>query len=365
MARQAHVTVMTPPAPGAIAIVQVSGPQAGDIISHLIGRDDWQTARLYLADLAGIDQGVAVKLNDHVFQLMPHGGLRVVQRIVEQLIESGAHVDEQPPAAEAYPEASSPLEADMLATIARAASPLAIDRLAEQPTRWREAIADVEPLDREAIAQRTMLLDHLVTPPTVVVVGPANVGKSTVTNRMLGRAASIVADLPGTTRDWVAGLAELNVASGEHADPQRAVAVRWLDTPGLRHSDDPIETRAIELARDVIAEAHVIIAMRDPDHDWPDIHALPRQPELWVMNKSDLARPSVSGDGRANDQPLLISAKTGEQIESLEQAVVRALGFDNEVDAMAAGPWAFSPTLKRWLDDGQSKDVLAGYLSFA
>ncbi|NJL31882.1 MAG: GTP-binding protein [Phycisphaerales bacterium] len=60
----------------------------------------------------------------------------------------------------------------------------------------------------------------------VVVAGQPNVGKSTLMNKMLGRSASLVADLPGTTRDWVAGWVELE-----------GVALHWMDTPGLRHTD--------------------------------------------------------------------------------------------------------------------------------
>src|SRR5690606_37975884 len=106
----------------------------------------------------------------------------------------------------------STIEADMLATITAASSPAAVDRLLDQPQRWREALAQND-LDLPHILNLTARLDRLIHPATVVLVGKPNVGKSTLTNHMLGRSVSLVADLPGTTRDWVAGLAELPLTS--------------------------------------------------------------------------------------------------------------------------------------------------------
>lgn len=281
----------------------------------------------------------------------------------------------------------------MLHTIARAASPSAIDLLAEQPARWYAWLARPEHKhmpDRGAIRESSAVFDRLIDPPTVVVAGRANVGKSTLTNALMGRAVSIVADLPGTTRDWVGGMVELagdfrfqisdfrfgEAGGAETADrpaPDPAnrkseiehqkslIAVRWLDTPGLRPSDDTVEQRAIALARSVVAEADVLIAMRERDSDWPAAEALPRTPDLWVVNKCDgpAAQAQAGGGslGGSPDSPLRISAEQGHGLPLLQTAVITRLGLDSLGDAT---PWAFSPTLREWASGGGVD--LAAYL---
>lgn len=383
---------MSAPQPGAVAVLQLHGPSALDILRKLTGRDDWPRSRLRLRDFAGIDEGVAVALRDDLVQLMPHGGPRVVQRLAHKLTELGAVPAAELDAAHLYPEAPSPIEADALHAIARAASPAAIDLLAAQAALWlsvdeamqqRNVVEFVAPpseqrrasfptvsvecegdaanagqcnilknlaATREAIAKRSRVLDRLLVPPTVVVVGRPNVGKSTLTNAMLGRGASIVSELPGTTRDWVAGLTELG------DDPGRAVAVRWIDTPGVRSTSDAAEREAIAIARQVLESADVLIAMRDPRIGWPEREALPREPDVWVMNKVD---DDVAGDapgGGLSERPLRISAAHDRGLAALRQAVLRRLGLH---ELGEPEPWAFSARLRRWVE---GSDVLDGYV---
>jgi tRNA modification GTPase len=281
---------------------------------------------------------------------MPHGGPRVIQKIISRLIELGAEPAHNPPATELYPEASTRLEADMLATLAHAASPAAIDLLLAQPALWRQYLTQINmhtlhPNQSTQILNDSNTLDRLITPPSVLVCGRPNVGKSTLTNHLLGRTASIVADLPGTTRDWVAGLTEFS-----------GIAIRWMDTPGRHLSDDPIENAAIELAAGAIASADLLIAMRDPQTDWPDPTSLPRQPDLWVVNKID--QPSMwnadSGNG-ARNSPLPISAATGTGLKLLQNLVLDRLGLTD----LQPRCWAFSPELRNRLAASNLHHLLA------
>ena len=89
----------------------------------------------------------------------------------------------------------------------------------------------------------------LLHPPRVAIVGRPNVGKSTLANQLFARERSITADLPGTTRDWVGELADVN-----------GLAVMLVDTPGLRDAADPIERAAIAGARGQIAAADLVVA---------------------------------------------------------------------------------------------------------
>ncbi|MAE64949.1 MAG: hypothetical protein CMJ18_11825 [Phycisphaeraceae bacterium] len=328
---------MTAANPGAIAIVQVDGPQVESVLEGLSGVQDWPEARLRFVRFADIDEGCAVVLrsgSEGLAQLMPHGGPRVVSRLIDALVDAGCVYGQAVDARRMYPEAETALEADMLRAMSQAASPAALDLLMEQPALWNEAVG--APVRREPILVRSRALRRLLEPATVVVVGAPNVGKSTLTNEMLGRTASVVADLPGTTRDWVAGLVELG-------SPDREIAVRWLDTPGFRSTDDPVERRAANLARQVIGEADVLIAMRDPDSTWLDNDLLPRAPDLWLLGKIDDG--SLIGQG-VRDDPLAISAAKGHQIEVLKRRVLELL----DLDALQDELWAFSDRLVALLE---------------
>lgn len=342
---QTRCSLMTAWGTGAIAIIQLHGSGAIDVLHQITGIAAWRDNTLRLVRFGDIDDGLAgvMRIGDRtLIQLMPHGGPRIVRRILDVLHELGCVNDAELSSHELFPEARSELQADMLATMARAASPAAIDLLAAQPALWREAITNHHKFD--VVLDRSRVLDCLVDPPSVVVVGRPNVGKSTLTNAMLGRHASIVADLPGTTRDWVAGVAELvsdDQRAGTSDATRRAVAVCWLDTPGVRATNDPVEAKAIELASSIIVSADVLIAMRDHEIDWPDARALPRSPDLRVMNKADLGTVS----DRPSHDAIHISADTGAGLRHLQTRVLAAMRLTPDILETPA-IWAFSNTLK-------------------
>ncbi len=349
------LTLTTAGRPGAIAVIQLVAQRVALHLGKLTGRSDWPHRRMFLADLGGFDTGLAVLLRDDLAQIMPHGGRRVVASLIDRLIEMGFTHVRYPDARQLYPEASCAIEADSLLAISHAASPAAIDRLADQPGIWQDAQIQrmaSDPKWCEQVRRSTIILDRLIDPPVVVVAGPANVGKSTLTNLMLRRSVSVVADLPGTTRDWVGGLAELGGVTD-------AMAVRWLDTPGLRPADDTIEKQAIDLAVDVIAQADLLIAMTDPDHHWSRMHTSDtvglcgREPDLWVMNKIDTG--TLSGDGDGPDCPLSISAREERGIDRLQAMIIAGLGV-SQIDPQQ--PWAFSATLKQFVE-GENESIAA------
>lgn len=349
-----RIVITTAPQPGAVAIVQLHGDGSRTLLERLTGAEA-TLGRLRLSRLPEIDEAVTVAVRENWVQIMPHGGPHVIRKLVDRLIDLGGVVDGNPDARTVFPEADSTIEADMLAAMARAASPAAIDLLAAQPALWR---SDPEPSVDEAV-RRSGVLDRLIDPPTVVVVGRPNVGKSTLTNAMLGRSVSLVADLPGTTRDWVAGMAELTMAAADSHDDHDTIAVNWLDTPGLRTSDDPIEREAIAIARRVISAADVVIVMRDPEIGWPDLAAMPRKPDLYVMNKIDDgvdAADAVAGSQRA---PLPISARDDRGLNRLQAWILSSLGLTADA-LMPPRHWAFSKALKSALQRG---DGVEDYVS--
>ena len=313
---QCRLLVTTSTRPGAIAILQLVG-QVLPILNALTGTNDWRIGHARFIGFDEIDEGIAVRLTEDIAQLMPHGGPRVLQRLTQRLAELGVDLDAalQANPAELYPEAADRFEAIALAALARAASPVAIDLLLDQPRRWRNLtpppsqgggreVGSIS-LTEEDVA-RSHRLNRLIDPPLVVVVGAPNVGKSTLSNALLGRSMSITADRPGTTRDYTSGRIEL-----------AGLVVNWHDTPGLRATDDPIERKAIDLAGSLIESADLLIALTDSEHDWPQ---LSREPDLHVYNKIDLL-PSPSGRGAGGEGLIPISALQQDGLAQLVTAV--------------------------------------------
>ncbi|MCH8823317.1 MAG: 50S ribosome-binding GTPase [Planctomycetes bacterium] len=328
---------------GAIAILQLVG-DVQSILEPLTNISDWPIGKLSYVKFDDIDDGIAVRLCEDVAQIMPHSGPRVVQLLTARLIELGAVlVDEEYPisAHQIYPEAQDEYEALALEAVARAQSPLAIDLLLDQPHRWRDFVAADSSLSDEDIA-RSKRLNRLITPPLIALVGLPNVGKSTLSNALLGRSMSITADMPGTTRDYTSG--RINLAG---------LVVDWYDTPGLHQTTDPIEAKAIEFAHRLIQDADLIIALKDHEQDWP---TLPRDPDLYVQNKIDLipsilspsppgrgARVSIGDSPGQGEGPLLISAQNNTNIDQLVLAIRDKL--IPPTDLQNPSPWLFDKRL--------------------
>ena len=310
---------MTANRPGAIAIVQLIG-EVEEVLTSLTGKSEWPVGRMRLVEFDDIDEGLAGRLDEATAQLMPHGGMRIMQRLIGRLIELGVEpVDESLiDPRKLYPEAQDLPEAVMLQTLTRARSPLAIELLLDQPRRWRPRMT--EPITEED-HDRSRRLNRLIDPPMVVLVGPPNVGKSTLSNALLGRSMSIAMDDPGTTRDYTTGRIELT-----------GLVVDWHDTPGLRETDDEIETKAIELATKLMAKADLLIAITDYEHAWPE---LSRKADLRIANKSDLSQRS--------DSDVCISATTGEGISKLVTMVRDHLVPPADLDH--PGVWVFDERL--------------------
>lgn len=134
------------------------------------------------------------------------------------------------------------------------------------------------------------------------VVGPPNVGKSTLINVLAGRDVSIVSALAGTTRDVV----EARVVLG-------GVPVTLLDTAGLRAAMDPIEAQGVQRALARSALADLVIEVHDPGTMPAAFSMLAGASgvrRVVVANKADQGSASVSGAIR-------ISAMTGFGIEQL------------------------------------------------
>ena len=332
----------TPRVTGAISICRLLAHD-GDaasldaILEALTGRAAPAPGAIAHRNLGRIDDGVIVRLSDVSALVMPHGGIAIREAIGSWLDARGAVSRGEPKgchagalsreALRAYPEARSPVEALALGALAHAASPRAIPLLLAQDALMRAAVERgwrPGPAD-EARARR---LARLLRPPLVVAVGAANAGKSSLLNALAGRTVAIAADMPGTTRDCVAGRVLLD-----------GLAVDWLDTPGIRDTDDAIEIQSRAIARTLAQRADLVIGIDAPDAPLPaDCTAIvSRTPDIVVRTKCDLA-------GRTGGSAVEVSALARAGLDDLAIAVRRALVPD--ADIACQDPWIFDPALE-------------------
>ncbi len=134
----------------------------------------------------------------------------------------------------------------------------------------------------------------------VVLAGPPNAGKSTLLNALSRRDAAIVSPVPGTTRDAI----EVRLDLG-------GLPVMLVDTAGLRETHDPVEAEGIRRTRRRMAEADLVLMLVPPVPKATEPAATGRV--LRVRTKADLADGSGGG--------LAVSALTGQGMPALLEAI--------------------------------------------
>lgn len=141
----------------------------------------------------------------------------------------------------------------------------------------------------------------------VAIVGAPNVGKSTLLNALLQDDKAIVSNIAGTTRDTIEDTVYITMpadasASGAVARSSTSGALfRFIDTAGIRETDDTIESLGIERSIKAAEKAQIIILMRDPDSPYPAITPRPDQTIIRVINKQDIAPTSSSKSSSSKD----------------------------------------------------------------
>lgn len=187
-----------------------------------------------------------------------------------------------------------------------------------------------------ALLEKTYKAGHAVRDGVrTVICGRTNAGKSSLYNRIVGRDAAIVTDIPGTTRDVL----EQTAALGK-------VTLLLCDTAGLRETEDAVESIGIERSRAAMESAELILAVFDASSalNEDDIALLGelsgRGDVIAVLNKCDAesfdekTADAVAGFGI---ETVMLSAKTGEGFEALSkrvEALFECGGIDLREDAV-------------------------------
>ncbi|MCC6678481.1 MAG: 50S ribosome-binding GTPase [Phycisphaerales bacterium] len=300
---------------GGIAIIHVDGEV--EAVLGRLGMKAPAPGRVALQSIAGADRGLVARWSPRCVHLMPHGGRAVVREIADRLAAAGVSAAGEEDPRSLYPEAEDLIEARMLHALARAASPLAIDLLLDQPRRWSAFESGSGPA---ADADHSRRLSRLIEAPLVVMLGPANVGKSTLTNSLAGSAVSIVSEAPGTTRDHVGVMIDM-----------AGLVVRLVDTPGLREAPGPEEAEAASIAMELASRADLLLLCGDTASAPPD-GPFPAGETLRVRMRCDLGTASWPGD-------VAVSGLTGAGVATLVRAIRDRLV---PPAAMADGrPWRF------------------------
>ena len=163
----------------------------------------------------------------------------------------------------------------------------------------------------------------------VAIVGNTNVGKSTLLNHLLHEDKAIVSDVHGTTRDFIEDTTVIN-----------GIQFRFVDTAGIRDTDDVVENIGIERTYQKIQEAKIVLWLIDKQPTEAEIEDIKERVEgkklIVVRNKIDLTSSSLDNSSSAkptithstfhipHSSSVDISAKYGTNIPMLEQLIVEA-----------------------------------------
>lgn len=384
------VAIATGDAPAGVGIVRISGPDA-----HAIAR---QLTELHAASAPGhtlrytvlrhpktgerVDDGLlaifhrpASFTGEDTIEWQGHGGRLTLARVVDAALAAGArHARPGEFSERAFHNGKLDLaQAEAIASLVmartEAARRAARRQLVGELSRAVETIADalrdalarieasidfpeeVGEIDPAAVGERLTAAaartDALLATAgygrrldsglTVALAGAPNAGKSSLLNALAGVERAIVTEVPGTTRDTLNE--SLHVGG---------IPITLTDTAGLRDTDDPVEKIGVERARRAHADADLVLAVIDATTgDLRAVTPLLDDPRtLAVVNKIDAADPAgllARLDGVA------VSARTGEGLETLRDAVLARVG-----GAPGDGPLVTAERHERALRDART-----------
>ena len=378
------ICALATPAGGAIGVIRLSGDQAIEITDRIFTSANGKTLAEAkpntihygeVKDQKGTtidDVLVSVFKAPHSYtgensvEISCHGSRYILQQVLQRLIEAGCRQAEPGEyTRRAFMNGKMDLSqaeavADLIASTNKATHQMALSQLkghfSSELSRLREQLLkmtslleleldfsdheELEFADRselhtlaEQIESRITTLAHsfetgnaIKQGVPVAIIGKTNVGKSTLLNRLLHEEKAIVSDVHGTTRDVIEDTTLID-----------GITFRFIDTAGIRKTDDIVENIGIERTFQKLEEARIVIWLLDEKPSTEEIQKMTEKAKgkklLIVFNKMDqisidLSESSIgmSADsplGISSESMLSISARTGENIDQLEKVLVK------------------------------------------
>ena len=342
---------------GALGIIRVSGPDAFSVVSSLcsVCCDTVAANTVHYTHITDgsdiIDEAmVSVFRAPHSYtgedsvEISCHGSRYILNKVLELMVQHGCRMALPGEYTQrAYLNGKMDLSqaeavADLIASTNRATHQLAISQLrggiSSELAAMREQLLkltslleleldfsdheDLEFADRSELLQLAQRIDAHITHLAdtfqtgnalkngipVAIVGAPNVGKSTLLNQLLGEERAIVSDIQGTTRDAIEDTITLD-----------GIQFRFIDTAGIRHTDDQIENLGIERSIAAARRARIILLMTEPDVPYPDIETRDDQTVIRIENKTPA-----------------FQAKFGVGLEALRQQLIAAAPKTSDSD---------------------------------
>lgn len=361
--------ISTPIGEGGLAVVRISGkdalriadavffppssksPKPGQAASHTIHygtirRDDRTVDEVMLTVL----RAPRTFTREDMIEISCHGGILPAKLVLDSLLAAGARLAT---AGEFTKRAflngridlaQAEAVADLIHSRTELALEAANEQLAGKLSRRIEELRDqmvqtlahieahidfpdedIAPDTREKLIQRlergVAFMDSLLRTATegrilrqgirAAIVGRPNAGKSSLLNQLLGHDRAIVSPIPGTTRDTIEETANI-----------RGIPVIFIDTAGLRESQDELEAEGIRRSRQSLARAELVLHVLDSSQPLSAEEAellkeASPAKRIVVLNKSDLPRQLKV----ELPESIAVSCATGEGLEKLKDAI--------------------------------------------
>ncbi|MCR5413900.1 MAG: tRNA modification GTPase [Kiritimatiellae bacterium] len=344
--------IATAPGKSGVAVVRVSGPDAFAVAGKVARRRP-EPGRIVFADFSGLDKGILLAFKsprsytgEDTVEFQCHGGAVTPRRILAAAIAAGARLAGRGEFTfRAFMNGKLSLEgAEGVLSLIEARTDRAADdalaALSGESTRRAKVLyscivelsatlehaLDVDEgelpgdflpgverriaalrADLESEESRARACAMRREGALVVLAGAPNAGKSSLLNALLSEDRAIVSPVPGTTRDAIEAWTDL-----------RGWPVRLVDTAGLRESGDAIESEGVRRAKGLISKADLTVVLFPADAPLPAAPETPAGNSIAVLSKADLAEGPADG-------LLRVSAKTGEGVEALKDAMAERL----------------------------------------
>ena len=353
---------------GAIGIIRISGPQALEILSRVFTKDvsaaPANTIHYgHIKNGAEIVDEVMVSLfraphsytGEDSVEISCHGSRYILNKVLNLLIAEGCRQAGPGEFTQrAYLNGKMDLSqaeavADLIASTNQATHQIAMSQLrghfSSKLAQLREQLLkltslleleldfsdheDLEFADRSELMELTKTIDNHITHLSnsfetgqaikqgipVAIVGKTNVGKSTLLNRLLKDDRAIVSDVHGTTRDTIEDTIDI-----------KGITFRFIDTAGIRQTQDEVEQIGITRTYAAIDKARIVLWLIDSEPSIKEINDILQRTDnkklIVIKNKSDKADNNSYNSLKL---PFIsISAKFGKGIEELEQAIYEA-----------------------------------------